>query len=99
MLGETDNSICRVNGKNTRLTTTLRVLVFCLSLVPFLVAPQGAIAVTATDNFARGNGSLGPEIADILNLTEETARWRVFKARQKLLQALKPGPREAGAQQ
>lgn len=39
------------------------------------------------------------QIADILNLTEETARWRVFKARQKLLQALKPGPREAGAQQ
>ena len=65
MLGETDNSICRVNGKNTRLTTTLRVLVFCLSLVPFLVAPQGAIAVTATDNFARGNGSLGPDWTDM----------------------------------
>jgi len=30
------------------------------------------------------------QIAEILGLTEETARWRVFKARQKLLQALKP---------
>jgi len=29
------------------------------------------------------------QIADILSLTEETARWRVFKARQKLLQLLK----------
>ena len=25
------------------------------------------------------------QIAEVLNLTEETARWRVFKARQKLL--------------
>ena len=25
------------------------------------------------------------QIADALDLTEETARWRVFKARQKLL--------------
>jgi RNA polymerase sigma factor (sigma-70 family) len=32
------------------------------------------------------------QIAEILNLTEETARWRVFKARQKLLQALQPDP-------
>jgi RNA polymerase sigma-70 factor, ECF subfamily len=30
------------------------------------------------------------QIASILNLTEETARWRVFKARQKLLRALAP---------
>jgi RNA polymerase sigma-70 factor (ECF subfamily) len=28
------------------------------------------------------------EIADVLGLTEETARWRVFKARQKLLSLL-----------
>ena len=30
------------------------------------------------------------EIAGILDLTEETARWRVFRARQKLLEALEP---------
>lgn len=30
------------------------------------------------------------EIADVLGLTEETARWRVFKARQKLLTLLAP---------
>jgi RNA polymerase sigma-70 factor (ECF subfamily) len=30
------------------------------------------------------------QIADVLNLTEETARWRVFKARQKLLTMLAP---------
>jgi RNA polymerase sigma-70 factor, ECF subfamily len=30
------------------------------------------------------------QIADILGLTEETARWRVFKARQKLLTVLGP---------
>jgi RNA polymerase sigma-70 factor (ECF subfamily) len=30
------------------------------------------------------------EIADVLGLTEETARWRVFKARQKLLGVLAP---------
>ena len=30
------------------------------------------------------------QIASILELTEETARWRVFKARQKLLSALTP---------
>jgi RNA polymerase sigma-70 factor (ECF subfamily) len=30
------------------------------------------------------------QIADILDLTEETARWRVFKARQKLLGLLSP---------
>jgi RNA polymerase sigma-70 factor (ECF subfamily) len=30
------------------------------------------------------------QIADVLGLTEETARWRVFKARQKLLQTLAP---------
>lgn len=30
------------------------------------------------------------EIADVLDLTEETARWRVFKARQKLLSMLAP---------
>lgn len=28
------------------------------------------------------------EIADVLGLTEETARWRVFKARQKLLEVV-----------
>lgn len=28
------------------------------------------------------------EIAEVLNTTEQTARWRVFKARQKLLQVL-----------
>lgn len=30
------------------------------------------------------------EIAEVLGLTEETARWRVFKARHKLVQALTP---------
>jgi len=30
------------------------------------------------------------QIASALNLTEETARWRVFKARQRLLKALAP---------
>ena len=30
------------------------------------------------------------EIADVLGLTEETARWRVFKARQKLMNLLAP---------
>jgi RNA polymerase sigma-70 factor (ECF subfamily) len=30
------------------------------------------------------------QIADVLGLTEETARWRVFKARQKLLGLLAP---------
>jgi RNA polymerase sigma-70 factor (ECF subfamily) len=30
------------------------------------------------------------QIADVLDLTEETARWRVFKARQKLLSLLTP---------
>ena len=30
------------------------------------------------------------EIANVLETTEETARWRVFKARQKLLHALTP---------
>jgi RNA polymerase sigma-70 factor (ECF subfamily) len=30
------------------------------------------------------------EIAGVLGLTEETARWRVFKARQQLLQVLAP---------
>lgn len=30
------------------------------------------------------------QIAGVLGITEETARWRVFKARQKLLQALNP---------
>jgi RNA polymerase sigma-70 factor (ECF subfamily) len=30
------------------------------------------------------------EVAKILNTTEETARWRVFKARQKLLKVLSP---------
>lgn len=30
------------------------------------------------------------EIADVLGLTEETARWRVFKARQKLMTLLAP---------
>ena len=30
------------------------------------------------------------EIADILETTEQTARWRVYKARQKLLHALAP---------
>ena len=30
------------------------------------------------------------EVAQILNTTEETARWRVFKARQKLLKVLAP---------
>jgi RNA polymerase sigma-70 factor (ECF subfamily) len=32
------------------------------------------------------------QIADVLGLTEETARWRVFKARQKLLAVLAPEP-------
>ncbi len=30
------------------------------------------------------------QIADVLGITEETARWRVFKARQKLLSVLAP---------
>jgi RNA polymerase sigma-70 factor (ECF subfamily) len=30
------------------------------------------------------------EIASVLDLTEETARWRVYKARQQLLQAVAP---------
>ncbi len=30
------------------------------------------------------------EIAEVLDLTEETARWRVFKARQKLMSLLAP---------
>jgi RNA polymerase sigma-70 factor (ECF subfamily) len=30
------------------------------------------------------------EIAEILQITEETARWRVFKARQKLMETLAP---------
>lgn len=30
------------------------------------------------------------EIAAVMNITEETARWRVFKARQRLIQALNP---------
>ena len=30
------------------------------------------------------------DVANILNITEETARWRVFKARQKLLKVLGP---------
>jgi len=30
------------------------------------------------------------EIADVLNITEETARWRVFKARQKLMEIMEP---------
>lgn len=30
------------------------------------------------------------EIADVLETTEQTARWRVFKARQKLLSVLAP---------
>ncbi|MGE3804836.1 MAG: RNA polymerase sigma factor [Gemmataceae bacterium] len=30
------------------------------------------------------------EIADVLDTTEETARWRVFKARQKLMDVLAP---------
>jgi RNA polymerase sigma-70 factor (ECF subfamily) len=30
------------------------------------------------------------EVARILDTTEETARWRVFKARQKLLKVLSP---------
>jgi len=32
------------------------------------------------------------QIADVLGLTEETARWRVFKARQKLVGLLAPDP-------
>jgi RNA polymerase sigma-70 factor (ECF subfamily) len=30
------------------------------------------------------------EVAAVLKITEETARWRVFKARQKLAKALSP---------
>jgi RNA polymerase sigma-70 factor, ECF subfamily len=30
------------------------------------------------------------EIADVLQITEETARWRVYKARQKLVEVLAP---------
>jgi RNA polymerase sigma-70 factor (ECF subfamily) len=39
----------------------------------------------------RAEGGLSfREIAEVLDLTEETARWRVFKARQKLLTILAP---------
>lgn len=31
------------------------------------------------------------DVAAVLNITEETARWRVFKARQKLMKAIGPG--------
>src|SRR5205823_1854911 len=34
------------------------------------------------------------QIAEVLGLTEETARWRVFKARQKLLALLGRGPEQ-----
>jgi RNA polymerase sigma-70 factor, ECF subfamily len=30
------------------------------------------------------------QVADVLGITEQTARWRVFKARQKLMQVLSP---------
>lgn len=30
------------------------------------------------------------QIADVLEITEETARWRVFKARQRLLETIEP---------
>ena len=30
------------------------------------------------------------EIAEVLEITEETARWRVYKARQKLVEVLAP---------
>ena len=30
------------------------------------------------------------EVAAVLGITEETARWRVFKARQKLVKVLAP---------
>jgi len=47
----------------------------------------------------RAEGELSfKEIAEILEITEETARWRVFKARQKLMNILEPdlqpAPRE-----
>jgi RNA polymerase sigma-70 factor (ECF subfamily) len=39
----------------------------------------------------RAEGGLSfREIAEVLDLTEETARWRVFKARQKLMTILAP---------
>jgi RNA polymerase sigma-70 factor, ECF subfamily len=39
----------------------------------------------------RAEGELSfRQIAEVLGLTEETARWRVFKARQKLLRAVTP---------
>ena len=40
------------------------------------------------------------DVAKVLKTTEETARWRVFKARQKLLQVLSPEllPPGAGAE-
>ena len=37
------------------------------------------------------------EIAKVLNTTEETARWRVFKARQKLMKVLSPDLLPPGA--
>jgi RNA polymerase sigma-70 factor (ECF subfamily) len=43
----------------------------------------------------RAEGGLSfREIADVLDLTEETARWRVFKARQKLMTLLAPQEQE-----
>jgi RNA polymerase sigma-70 factor (ECF subfamily) len=35
------------------------------------------------------------EIAEVMGLTEETARWRVFKARQKLLEVVMPEQEQA----
>jgi RNA polymerase sigma-70 factor (ECF subfamily) len=37
------------------------------------------------------------EVAQILGITEETARWRVFKARQKLMKVLAPEMLPPGA--
>jgi len=37
------------------------------------------------------------EVAKVMGITEETARWRVFKARQKLVKALPPDVLPAGA--
>ncbi|HUK67149.1 MAG TPA: alpha/beta hydrolase-fold protein [Streptosporangiaceae bacterium] len=55
----------------SRVTWSLRLLAFCSLLVPLLASPHKAFAetasdpVTASDDFNRANGSLGPNWTDI----------------------------------
>jgi len=50
-----------------------------------------AAGFSGRDAFAAEEGMSFREIAEVLGLTEETARWRVFKARQKLMNLLARG--------